>query len=428
MVRWMRHPLFMLVVFLATQGCRGPSDRVHDDGGSGGDGGGPYDGPLTTITGTVWSPNSLVPISGAVVYFTGTEPAPIPPGAYPETCVEPQGIWVLSNPDGRFRTVVPPGDYFMVTQKGQFRRVREITIPETAEEFPIAVDLTTLPTDHGVGDTIPSMAVVVGLDRGDVVEDLLAKLGLGQVGANNRLVRGTESFDIYNVTGYEPNTALLNNLERMLSYHIIFFPCTVGGGLDGDQLNDPTGPLREPQVLENIRAYLNAGGKIYATDMMYDVFEQPLPEYVEMCGDDNVIDSADQEAWAHSQTANGWTSTGRAVAPELASWLDAIGEGSEGIQFLENFVWIEGLLSILDPSPTDPASPKVWVEGSFVLDPTQTLPLTITFPHGPGRVLFSTYHTVGDEGGNPGHAGIFTQEYVLLYLILEIGVCEEPLY
>jgi hypothetical protein len=423
------HDAFLVFsIFALTLGCRGHSSRPHDDGGVEPDSDEPYDGPLTTVTGRVWSPNSLVPISGAVVFFTGTEPPPVPPGAYPETCVEPQGLWVLSNPDGRFRLPVPPGTYVMVTQKGQFRRVREITVPETDEELAIDEALTTLPMEHGTGDTIPSIAVVVGIDRGDNIEDLLAKLGLGEVGSDQRLVRGTERFDIYNVAGYQPNTVLLEDLETMLSYHIIFFPCTVGGVGGEDQLADPTDPLLSPAVLGNVRAYLEAGGKIYATDMMYDVFEQPLPEYVDFCGDDARINAADEEAWAHFETANGWTSVGRAVDGDLAAWLEAIGEGSAGIQFRQNFVWIEELISILDPSPEDPATPKIWVEGDFILNPAETLPLTITFPYGPGRVLFSTYHTVGDEGGNPGHPGIYTQEYVLLYLIMEIGVCEEPLY
>ena len=48
-------------------------------------------------------------------------------------------------------------------------------------------------------------------------------------------------------------------------------------------------------------------------------------------------------------------------------------------------------------------------------------PLTLTFePVGCGRVLYSTYHTAD----NP-HVGLVPQERVLVYLIMEIGVCKE---
>ena len=48
-------------------------------------------------------------------------------------------------------------------------------------------------------------------------------------------------------------------------------------------------------------------------------------------------------------------------------------------------------------------------------------PLTVTYePVGCGRVLFSTYHTTHET-----HVGLVRQERILLYLIMEIGVCKE---
>ena len=42
-------------------------------------------------------------------------------------------------------------------------------------------------------------------------------------------------------------------------------------------------------------------------------------------------------------------------------------------------------------------------------------------PAGCGRVLFSTYHTTESQ-----HAGLYPQERILLYLIMEIGTCRDP--
>ena len=52
---------------------------------------------------------------------------------------------------------------------------------------------------------------------------------------------------------------------------------------------------------------------------------------------------------------------------------------------------------------------------------TPKRPLTVTFePAGCGRVMYSTYHTT-----DTSHVGLVPQERILLYLIMEIGVCKE---
>ncbi len=380
-------------------------------------------GPTTVMRGTVYSPGHIVPISGALVYFGFSEPPAIPSGAYPETCEDPPSpFFTLSAPNGAFELMVSPGTYKLVVQKGQFRRVRDITVPEGGGPVDIDTELTTLPNRNGTGDTIPSMALVFAMGGGDHIEDVLAKLTMGSLGSDNALVLGTEQFDIYNISPYQANTALLGNLSTMLEYHIIFFPCTIDGS---PQLNDPTGPLSDATVKANIRAFLDAGGKVYATDMMYDVFEQVLPIYVDICGDDATMNDGDETAWSYTETAYGWTSSGWSSDSDLSAWLDAIGVGAADIDFMDNFVWIEGLYAAPpDAPPGDPVTPKVWVYGDFVLDAGRTLPLTVTFPVGAGKVLFSTYHTVGDGG----YAEILPQEYVLVYLIMEIGVCQSGLY
>ena len=376
---------------------------------------------LTTVTGRVLSPGGLVGISGALVYFSAFPPDPIPDHAYPETCTNPSGVHSLTNPDGTFSMEVFPGSYYLVVQKGQFRRVRQVEVPEGG---PMALDeeLTTLPNRRDQpGDTIPNIALVWG--TGDALEKVFETLGMTGLDVS---IWGTEfqdpQFDIYNVSPYESNEALLNNLERMLHYHIIFFPCTIQGN---KQLNDPTAPLSDPGVLQNIRDYLQAGGKIFSTDMMYDIFEQPLPEYLDMCGDDSVIDAADHEAWNHNETAQGWTSHGESVDPDLSAWLDAVGFDSSALNLELNFVWIEGMYEEPEHIPGDPEPPHVYVQGDFVLDPSRTLPLTVTFPYGPGKVLFSTYHTVSSSNQQKVR-GLIAQEWILVYLIMEIGVCTKP--
>ena len=47
--------------------------------------------------------------------------------------------------------------------------------------------------------------------------------------------------------------------------------------------------------------------------------------------------------------------------------------------------------------------------------------MTVTFePTGCGRVMYSTYHTTAGR-----HAGLYPQERILLYLIMEIALCSD---
>ncbi|MEM9491262.1 MAG: hypothetical protein AAGC55_19090, partial [Myxococcota bacterium] len=67
--------------------------------------------------------------------------------------------------------------------------------------------------------------------------------------------------------------------------------------------------------------------------------------------------------------------------------------------------------------------PTTWIYGGRD-EQTPNLPLTVTYePAGCGRVLYSTYHTTDSV-----HNGLVPQERVLLYLIMEIGVClDDPI-
>ena len=371
--------------------CEG-SNCTCGSSGDAGDGSGDIPGDVsgrtTRMTGKVWSPGGLVPISGALVYFAMTDPAPIPAGAYPEVCQDPPAFHGISAADGTVAIEVLPGTYRLVTQKGQFRRIRDITVPETGPAE-INEDLTTLPSRTAEGDTIPHIALLWALEGGDHIEDVLAKMQMGTVGSDDRLVRGSEQFDIYNITGYPPNTELLENLDRMLQYHILFFPCTIwGGGLD-EQLNDPTGPLSNPTVLANLRAYANSGGKIYATDMMYDIFEQPMPDYLDMFGDVARINDADETACADSLTASGWTSHGRSVDADLSAWLTPTSPTIPTSTFGSSPD--RRLVRHPDPIPRVPFRPRSGSRAT-ILDPGRTLPLTVTWPYGLEGALLHLPH------------------------------------
>ena len=99
----------------------------------------------------------------------------------------------------------------------------------------------------------------------------------------------------------------------------------------------------------------------------------------------------------------------------LRAWLELLGvlEG-DGTVTLHHF--IDGW-ALVDAAGTET---KVWVDG----DAGGARPLTISFEHGCGRVLYTSYHTI--EGGGAGGT-LNGQELILAYLAFEIGAClEEP--
>ena len=63
-------------------------------------------------------------------------------------------------------------------------------------------------------------------------------------------------------------------------------------------------------------------------------------------------------------------------------------------------------------------TPKAWVTGS---GPGGTKPVAVTYaPTGCGKVLYTAFQTA-----NTSHAGLYEQERVLLYLIMEIQTCTD---
>ena len=65
-------------------------------------------------------------------------------------------------------------------------------------------------------------------------------------------------------------------------------------------------------------------------------------------------------------------------------------------------------------------TPKAWITGSKPgTAGAMNRPAAVTFePTGCGKVLYTTFQTAGSA-----HAGLFPQERVLLYLIMEITTC-----
>jgi hypothetical protein len=371
--------------------------------------------PSVVIKGTVRAPEGKMPIAGALVYATAKPPPPIPDKVFCDRCVElTKGTPnATSAADGSFSIKLAAGKWLLVTQKGAFRRVREIEVPASGMTVP--EPLTTLParTDAAKGDTIPKMAVVIG--GWDAIENSLAKLGLGQVDAKGKAVPGSESFTRYEckLTSIWPPASeckpvqpceLLRRADEISKHHIVFVPCA------SDWLN---GCFASSEVQKNVMDYVKAGGRVYVTDYQYDLINVTFPGYISWEGASGTMDSA--------ELTQPYDAPAIVNDPDLKAWLAA--QNLVSFDLLESYTVISGLAKLPTPGPDAKPDkvynlgPYAWISGN--VPGRGVRPMTVTFPYGCGKVLFSTYHTEGDKGG----LELLPQERALLYVVLEVAVC-----
>ena len=338
-----------------------------------------------TFAGKVFAPNGTLPISNTLVYWTAQKPDPIPEGAYCDQCIALQdGTFAVSGADGTFSfdTQVPTGKSWLVVQKGQFRRVRQIQVDAAG---PLAIDpkITTLPGkgDAANGDDVPKMVVLKDDSDFDHIYESLNKLG---------------------ITDFEIRTdrSLLENQAELLKYHIVFVPCGASA--------DPISASASAQ--DNMRAFVAAGGKLYVTDWSYEFVRQPFQGYVSWVGETATLGSA--------ASGDEWDSPATAQDQGLSDWLAATGDATFNVT--GNWTEIAGVNTVqgtdAQGNPAD-VTPTVWITGT---KNGAVRPTTVSFQQQCGRVLFSTYHTESGFGGNPD---LLAQEKALLYVLLEVGVC-----
>ncbi|MFH1130099.1 MAG: hypothetical protein V1754_02110, partial [Pseudomonadota bacterium] len=395
------------------------------------------------VTGTVWGPGKKFPVAGALVAAYKTRPENIPEETYCQRCVEiPLGTpYAETGPDGTFDLeLAAKRKYFFVVQKGQFRRVTEFDAPPVGE-YAVPESYTTFPSmaNQSAGDMVPKIALVYG--DYDSIQDVLAKAGMGKEDGDYGLLWGSEnvSFDVYDNSGpgEESHGQKLENLildaARLNQYHLVFFACSYNANFSF---------MENPKAQENLREYVRKGGKLYVSDYAYAVAEMVWPEFIWFT---DPLHGGCQEKKFPDGCNHGppFDAPARSLDQDLSKWLlnvdptvSSAPDGQATFETKENWDTIGSIAASYvgdDPETGDPINmePKVWVEGTWnyeIEDVGQTWdwntyhPMTVSWPFGCGRVLYTTYHTVGNEGRHPG---FLTQELILWHLIMELQACQE---
>ncbi len=365
------------------------------------------------LQGKVVAPEGTVPVSKAMVYLTSKMPEDIPSSAYCDTCVKltPLEPYAYTKSDGTFELAAyATGKQYLVVQKGQFRRVREIDV--AGGDQAVAADLTRLPgkTDPALGDTIPRIAMVVG--GFDKIDYSMKKLGIEEF-----YRYGDGPFTIGSPPGTKTGKSgndLMASAAEMGAHHIVLLPCAAMGYSttdNGFQCGSPSSAQKSA-----FKAYVEGGGKLYVTDFAYEAVRQTWPGFVTFYDANmNMLTNPSQGIGTACRGGEEDTA-GIAQDPGLKDWMNAIGHSS--IQLKASW----SRMAKVDPQPGVDAqgkpvtiTPKVWMTSSIG---GKDLPATVSFEQKCGRVLFSTYHAEGDDGSN-----LLAQEKALLYILLEVGVC-----
>ncbi len=255
---------------------------------------------IGSLSGTVVAPEGTVPISDALVYLTKNAPSAIPAGVFCDSCVKltPDEGFAFSAPNGTVRVpVYGEGEFFLVVQKGQFRRVRKINVVKGVNTP--NKGLLQLPgkTDDALGDTIPKMFIARG--AWDQVQDSLKKLGITgfdtDVSCNDSGIPlpflptcGADDINSERLYRGANDASGKPFIDR---YQIVFSPCNGDVAQEGQQ-SCSTSPATNSKVRDNLRRWVKAGGKFYATDWNYEMVRQTWPGYLEFAGANATVGSA----------------------------------------------------------------------------------------------------------------------------------------
>jgi hypothetical protein len=160
---------------------------------------------------------------------------------------------------------------------------------------------------------------------------------------------------------------------------------------------------------------VSAGGKIYASCWASQWAETPFPEAIEFYGDDTAYNAGNISLWDSAGVIND---------PDMRNWLGVVDPASsvDNFPFYGGWILIDSLSTGAYPGHglEDDGGfviPKPWVTD---ISANAGAPLTVTYNYDCGKVFYSTYQVVESTPS----VAIRAQEWVLIYLFFEVGVCE----
>jgi hypothetical protein len=388
------------------------------------------DGKHTRLTGKVFDPAGVNPLYNIIVYVP-TDPGgkldPIETGV--KTCgtcdakIRDVVTATLTDDMGRFvLDDVPTGKNIpLVMQVGKWRR--EITIPETkdCEETAVPAEGSRLPRTHSEGD-MPQIALVTG--GADSLGCLLRRAGIDDAefsdpsGAGRiHVYRGSGGADVTGGSAPDCSGAgcpLWATPEALAAYDIVMLTC--------EGTENPV--AQSGGAKDNMRDYLNAGGKMFGTHFHYTWFRDGPQEFRTLA------------RWAGKTTLPFTVDTGFAKGVAFRNWLENVGAikdpGSTSIPLSTG--------DIRDDVGTVSEQAQRWIyagtDGAAdesvkyfsVNTPLDGVPGPGGQPSYCGKAVFSDIHVGGSElpASMPGGCSVrplSEQELALEFLFFDLSAC-----
>jgi hypothetical protein len=377
----------------------------------------PKDSP-TVISGTVYDPAANNPIYNVVVYVPSKPLDPIASGASCERCESPISgkpiAATLTNTKGEFSFAVPACSQSLVLQVGKWRRQIPLTNINSCQENKLTdKNLTRLPRDKSEGN-IPLIAMVTG--RVDTFECVLRKIGVADSEFTTPSSDGRVHLYQLNGGTAGPGTPLMadlmSNPATLAKYDMVIFACEGGRSIE------------VPAHQQNLIAYANAGGRVFATHYSYTWLDNVVP---------------------FSQTA-AWNRRTNPQDPLMAMVDTSFPKGQAFAEWLVNVGASPTLGQLTIANPTRHNVDRVvppslrWIHGINMQD--KTMPPTVqhyTFltPVGTppnmqcGKVLFSDFHVEDSSNLMPGtvfpaqcnNNPMTPQVKALEFMVFDLGSC-----
>jgi hypothetical protein len=354
-----------------------------------------------SVSGTVLAPNGTDPLPNIYVYIA-KQVNPFPAGNYCNQCDQPLDVWYTHTPsatDGTFSldlAEVPYGaSVQFVVNVGRFRKVTSIPVACGANTAPKAA--ATLPGTSTDGD-IPNIAVSTG--NSDHLDQILVALGITEFDCyEGRTYSGSSTCTTIDTVANLMNNASKKSLD---DYHLVFISCAPNAYKTWGT----------PTMATNLSTFVNAGGRVFATDMSYDYVAQAFPSNITWMGP-----SGSPQPVQSANVGVGGTYTGNVDDSELLAWLQKLGVTTT------NTVPLQGFLNPWSVQSSIPMTTTLVVDGtvSYTGGSGDVL-LTTEFDVSTcGRVMYSSYHTAG---GTP--TSLLPQERILEYLMMQVGTCVGP--
>ena len=394
-------------------------------------------GGTTSLSGKVYLPEGTIPLYNAIVYVPNAALSPFTSGVTCDKCgTAPSGFPIttaLTDATGSFTLKnVPVGvDFPLVIQLGRWRR--QITIPaskvaQCADAKLDAAD-TRLPRNHNEGD-IPQIAITTG--GADSLECFLRKIGIedseftpGNGTGRVHLYQGstTDTVDpAATMAGATSAQTLWDSEAELKKHDIVILSC------EGDEINQ----TKSQPARDNIKKYLDAGGRVFASHYHYTWFKNGAPDAgvanplaataTWLNGDDSV--PANQNVTIDQTVQKG---------KDFAAWLDTVqattATGSGQVAMTELKSSVASVPGAGQPAETSRRWLYATQEGDHPKFFSFNTPLGTPPDMQCGRAVHTDVHvSAGDEstGTFPTNCKttvITPQEKALVFILMDLAAC-----